>query len=57
MSEATLTTKGRVTVPRDIREKLQLVTGDKLMFQRLSDGTLIMRVKTRMLPRSAGILK
>ena len=57
MSEATtLTNKGQVTVPRRIRERLGLKSGDKIAFTMLSDGTVVMRPKTRRLADLAGSL-
>jgi antitoxin PrlF len=57
MSEATtLTSKGQITVPRDIRSRLGLQTGDKLVFTLLSDGTVVMRPKKRSLLELAGFL-
>lgn len=56
MSETTLTSKGQVTVPREIRERLGLASGDKLTFTLLSDGTVVMRAKTRHLLDLAGSL-
>lgn len=52
----TLTSKGQVTVPRAIRERMALKPGDKIQFSLLSDGTLIIRPKTRRLSELAGIL-
>jgi antitoxin PrlF len=56
MTETTLTSKGQVTVPREIRDRLGLESGDKLRFTMLSDGTVIMRAKTRRLIDLAGSL-
>lgn len=56
MSETTLTSKGQVTVPREIRDRLGLTSGDKLAFTLLSDGTVVMRAKTRRLLDLAGSL-
>ena len=56
MSETTLTSKGQVTVPREIRDRLGLASGDKLAFTLLSDGTIVMRAKTRRLIDLAGTL-
>jgi AbrB family looped-hinge helix DNA binding protein len=36
MSTATLTSKGQITVPKEVREQLNLSTGDRVRF--LSDG-------------------
>ena len=55
-SETTLTSKGQVTVPREIRDRLGLASGDKLAFTMLSDGTVCMRAKTRRLNELAGSL-
>ena len=32
MELAKLTSKGQITIPRDVREKLRLKTGDKVLF-------------------------
>jgi len=39
MSIATITSKGQVTIPKNIREKLRLRSGDRLDFQIEKDGT------------------
>ncbi|MFT3799854.1 MAG: AbrB/MazE/SpoVT family DNA-binding domain-containing protein [Burkholderiaceae bacterium] len=53
MADATtLTSKGQVTVPQEIRERMGLKPRDKLAFSLLSDGTLVVRPKTR---RVAGL--
>ncbi|MFO1298199.1 MAG: AbrB/MazE/SpoVT family DNA-binding domain-containing protein [Rubrivivax sp.] len=51
-----MTTKGQVTVPREIRDRLGLKSGDKMSFTMLSDGTVVMRPKTRRLAELAGSL-
>lgn len=57
MADATtMTTKGQVTVPREIRDRLGLKSGDKMAFTMLSDGTIVMRPKTRRLADLAGSL-
>jgi AbrB family looped-hinge helix DNA binding protein len=55
-TETTMTIKGQVTVPREIRERLGLQAGDRMAFTLLSDGTVIMRPKTRRLADLAGSL-
>jgi len=40
VSVSTLTSKGQVTIPKDVRERLRLRTGDKLDFQVEEDGTI-----------------
>jgi antitoxin PrlF len=39
MAIATLTSKGRITIPKDIRNKLRLHSGDKVEFQVEKNGT------------------
>lgn len=56
MPDATLTAKGQTTIPKEIRERLGLEAGDKLTFTTLSDGTVVMRAKTRRLLDLAGSL-
>lgn len=38
MSTATMTSKGQITVPKDVREDLGLVPGSKVMFVKLPNG-------------------
>jgi antitoxin PrlF len=56
MSDTTLTSKGQTTIPKDIRDGLGLKPGDKLSFTLLSDGTIILRAKTRKILDCAGFL-
>ncbi|MDR2208516.1 MAG: AbrB/MazE/SpoVT family DNA-binding domain-containing protein [Azoarcus sp.] len=56
MAEATMTVKGQLTVPREIRNRLGLKSGDKVAFSMLSDGTVVVRPKTRRLADMAGSL-
>ncbi len=51
-----MTTKGQVTVPREIRDRLGLKSGDKMAFTMLSDGTVVMPPKIRRLADLAGSL-
>jgi len=43
MPLATVTSKGQVTIPKEVRDRLQLRTGDQLDFVRLEDGTVAVR--------------
>ncbi len=43
MEKATVTGKGQVTLPRRVREALDIATGDKLLFD-IADGELRVRV-------------
>lgn len=57
MSEATMTSKGQVTIPADIRKLMQLQAGERVVFTVLEDGTTVMRAKTRSILDLKGILK
>ena len=47
MTNATLTTKGQTTIPKEIRDGLGLQPGDQMTFTLLSNGTVVMRAKTK----------
>lgn len=57
MFEATMTSKGQTTIPKDIRDYLNISVGDRMTFTRLADGTVILRAKTRNLADMAGLLQ
>jgi antitoxin PrlF len=57
MAEATMTSKGRVTIPAEIRKALGLMPGNRVVFTQLDDGTTIMRGKTRSILKLKGLLK
>lgn len=57
MSASTLTSKGQTTIPKDIRDALGLQPSDELVFTLLSDGSVVMRAKTRSLRDLAGAWK
>jgi AbrB family looped-hinge helix DNA binding protein len=57
MSIATLTSKGQTTIPRDIRDDLDLKAGDQLAFTLLADGTVIVRAKRRSITDLYGAAK
>ncbi len=57
MSEpTTMSIKGQVTIPRDVRERLGLQAGDKIARSLLSNGTVVVRPKTRRLADLVGML-
>lgn len=56
MSTATITSKGQTTIPKDIREALDLQPKDKIQFTLLSDGTVILRAKRRSILELQGML-
>jgi antitoxin PrlF len=43
MSTSTLTSKGQVTIPKDVRERLGLKEGDRLVFRFDDQGNLLVR--------------
>jgi antitoxin PrlF len=57
MSESTVTTKGQVTIPADIRKAMGLEAQDRVVFTTLLDGTVVMRAKTRSVVALKGMLK
>lgn len=57
MSEATITSKGQVTIPADIRKTLGLNAQDKLTFTPMPDGTVVLRAKNRSVFSLKGMLK
>jgi antitoxin PrlF len=57
MSEATITSKGQVTIPADIRKSLGLTAGERVVFTQLDDGTTVMRTKKRSILDLKGMLK
>lgn len=54
---ATLTSKGQVTLPKEIRDRLGLDAGSTLDFQLLADGTISVRAVTADARRIRGLLK
>lgn len=54
---ATLTSKGQITLPKEIRERLQLEAGAMLDFQLLPDNTITARPVMPDARRIRGLLK
>lgn len=54
MANATLTSKGQTTIPKEIRDSLNLQAKDQLNFTLMPDGAVIMRAKKRKLLDMAG---
>ena len=50
-----MTTKGRTTVPKEIRDQLKLKPGDKV-FWHLEGGRVFLRAKNRSIKDMAGML-
>lgn len=55
-SDATLTSKGQTTIPKEIRAGLGMKTGDRMTFTLLPDGTVLLRVKNKSVMNLAGRL-
>lgn len=57
MSTATITSKGQVTIPTDVRAALHLNAGDKLIFITQGEQLLVIPVKRRRLSELGGVLR
>ena len=55
-TDATLTSKGQTTIPREIRASLGMKAGDRMTFTLMPDATVIMRVKRKSISEVAGSL-
>jgi len=55
-TEATLTSKGQTTIPKEIRDSLHMKEGDRMTFTLLPDGTVLLRVKNKSAMDLAGRL-
>jgi AbrB family looped-hinge helix DNA binding protein len=55
-TDATLTSKGQTTIPKEIRDELGMKPGDRLTFTLMSDATVVMRVKNKSISELAGTL-
>jgi len=53
---STITQKGQVTIPKDMRDHWQLVTGDKIEFIYNKQGEIIIKPMTRKVADVAGLL-
>jgi AbrB family looped-hinge helix DNA binding protein len=56
MAVATITSKGQVTIPKKIRDKLGLKPGDKVDFEVNDKGKLEVSTKTYSIMDTAGML-
>jgi antitoxin PrlF len=54
---ATLTTKGQITIPKEVRDHLGVETGDRLSFVVQEDGTVIVKPITRHVRELGGLLR
>ena len=56
MSEAKMTSKGQITVPKDVRQKLGLKPGDRVRFLLEADGRVRLMPAKRDISELVGIL-
>jgi len=54
--EATLTSKGQTTIPKEIRDSLHMKAGDRMTFTLMPDATVVLRLKSKSLAELAGTL-
>lgn len=55
-TDATLTSKGQTTIPKEIRDSLHMKAGDRMTFTLMPDSTVVMRVKSKSLTQLGGTL-
>jgi AbrB family looped-hinge helix DNA binding protein len=55
MSSSTLTSKGQVTLPADIRREFKLQAGDRLVFFRALSGDLRLHISRKRIGAGRGI--
>lgn len=56
-TDATLTSKGQTTIPKEIRDSLGMKSGDRINFTLMPDGTVLMRLKNKSVMSLAGSLR
>ena len=57
MSVATITYKGQITIPKDVREALGIQTGDRVFFIVEGDKAMMFPIRARGLQRLRGVGK
>ena len=57
MAGSTVTSKGQVTIPKEIRESLRIGPGDRLTFVVRADGVVELRPETTDLNSLYGVLR
>lgn len=56
MSTATVTSKGQITLPKDIRDDLRLKEGDRVSFEKI-EGRYVLRPQNKDAMNLAGIFR
>ena len=57
MPATTITTKGQVTIPKDIRQTLGVGPGDRVLFYRTEDGRVVVEPETVDIHTLKGMVK
>lgn len=57
MAEARLTSKGQITVPQEIRERLRLKLGDRLRFRVADNGQVVLEPARHHVSELYGLLR
>ena len=57
MTVAKLTSKGQLTIPKIVREKLKLHTGDRVVFILQGDSEALLKAQTKSVDEVYGMLK
>jgi antitoxin PrlF len=55
-TDATLTSKGQMTIPKAIRDSLGMKDGDRMTFTLMPEGLVVLRVKNKRVSDLGGIL-
>jgi antitoxin PrlF len=57
MPSAAITSKSQITLPKEVREKLGVKSGDRVAFREDSDGRIVVEAETVDLLSLFGVLK
>lgn len=57
MPKAKVTSKGQITIPKEIREKLHLNPGDKILFEETEQGEVKISTQKKSIKDLRGILQ
>lgn len=57
MPESTVTSKGQITIPKVVRDKLHLETGDTVYFNMRDDGSVLLVPRNEPVESLVGLLK
>jgi AbrB family looped-hinge helix DNA binding protein len=57
MPSASITSKGQITIPKEIRDRLGVRTGDRVAFRENEDGTIVVEAETTDLLTLRGVIR